>query len=192
MGRDEVPTVDDFQAAMRRHRDDVYTFACYYLRHREDAEDVTQEVLIRLWKHWRRLDGEQVTAWLRRVTRNACCDLVRRRRTESRRPETLARFDDSEAERVADGEPGPHAEAEAADFRRRLTAALRELPEPHRSIVILREIQGLKYDEIAATLDKPLNTIKVYLHRGRKMLREHLQEEGSAHATTLDPQAAHV
>jgi len=164
----------EFQDLVSRHRDRIYTFAFYSLKNREDAEDVTQEVLIRLWKHWQRLDDEFLTAWILRVTRNACCDVVRRRRTHQ------GKIGDNphepEIESMASRDPDPHREAEAADFRRRLRAALRTLPEPHRSIVILREIQGLKYDEIAAAVGKPLNTIKVYLHRGRKLLREQLRE----------------
>ena len=75
--------------------------------------------------------------------------------------------------------PGPQNQAEGAEFRERLKKALGQLPEPHRSIVVLREIQGLAYDEIAAAVDRPLNTVKVYLHRGRKMLREQLREEAA-------------
>ncbi len=57
-----------------------------------------------------------------------------------------------------------------------MQAALGEIREPYRSIVVLREIEDLKYEEIAAALELPLNTIKVYLHRGRRMLRQRLRE----------------
>ena len=63
-----------------------------------------------------------------------------------------------------------------ADFRRHLRDALEQLADPMKSIVILREIQGLKYHEIADALDVPLNTVRVYLHRGRRRLREQLKE----------------
>lgn len=163
----------DFQELVRRHRDGIYTFAFYSLKNREDAEDVTQEVLIRLWNHWRRLEGDHLKAWIVRVTRNACVDAVRRRQTR-RRHESAT--EDDEIDRAPGEGPDPERVAEAADFRRRLEAALARLAEPYRSIVILREVQGLAYDEIAAAVDKPLNTVKVYLHRGRKMLREELRE----------------
>lgn len=162
----------DFQELVRQHRDRIYTFAFYSLKNREDAEDVTQEVLIRLWNHFRRLDGEHLSAWIIRVTKNACVDAVRRRQTRFRH-EAPGEHD---LDRAPASDADPQRDAESADFRRNLQAALREMPEPYRSIVILREIQGLAYDEIAATVDKPLNTVKVYLHRGRKMLREQLRE----------------
>ena len=164
----------DFEELVREHRDRVYTFALYSLKNREDAEDVTQEVLIRLWNHWRRLEGDYLKAWILRVTRNACVDAVRRRQTRGRHE---AATDDTALEAAPSQAPGPQSQAEGAEFRDRLEAALAKLPEPHRSIVILREIQGLAYDEIAAAVDRPLNTVKVYLHRGRKMLREQLREE---------------
>jgi RNA polymerase sigma-70 factor (ECF subfamily) len=164
----------DFQELVRLHRDRVFSVAFYSLKNREDAEDVTQEVLIRMWNHWRRLEGEHLQAWLLRVTRNACVDAVRRRQTRRRHE---ADGDDAAIEAAPGGGSDPERDAESADFRRCLTTALAGLPEPYRSIVILREIQDLAYDEIAAAVNKPLNTVKVYLHRGRKMLRDRLREE---------------
>jgi RNA polymerase sigma-70 factor (ECF subfamily) len=166
-------TGGDFKTLVREHRDRVYGLALYSLHNREDAEDITQEVLIRLWKHRRKVDPEGVRPWLLKVTRNACCDTVRKRRVQIAR---LGHADTEAAETMPASSPTPHAEAESADFQRRLSAAIARLPEPLRSVVILREIQQLKYDEIAMTLEKPLNSIKVYLHRGRKLLREELRE----------------
>ncbi|MEO1367578.1 MAG: sigma-70 family RNA polymerase sigma factor, partial [Acidobacteriota bacterium] len=79
--------------------------------------------------------------------------------------------------------PSPHAAAEASDFGAHLEAALRTLSPTYREIVILREIDGLKYDEIVAVTGRSLATVKVYLHRGRKQLRQALRERSSA----LDP-----
>ena len=70
----------------------------------------------------------------------------------------------------------PEDSTTVADTRNKLIAAVDRLPDPYRSIVILREIQDLKYEEISGAMDMPLNTVKVYLHRGRKMLREQLRE----------------
>jgi RNA polymerase sigma-70 factor (ECF subfamily) len=65
---------------------------------------------------------------------------------------------------------------EKTELRARIQSALAGLNEPYRSVVILREIQDLKYEEIAQAVDLPLNTVKSYIHRGRKMLREELRE----------------
>ena len=164
-----------FDSAVEQHQRRIFSFAYYLLHNREEAEDVTQEVLLRLFRHRRKVEPERMGAWLLRVTRNACYDLLRQRRTRSRH---TADMDDEEACELPDRHtPSPEARAGTAAFRRRLEEALRELSEPYRSVLILREIQGLKYQEIADTLEMPLNTVRVHLHRGRRKLRERLHED---------------
>ena len=157
---------------MHRYQNRVYGFAFHYLGNREEAEDVTQEVFIRLWKHRDNIDEEQPLGWLLRVTRNASVDAIRRRKTYHRTVSV-----NSELLDYAHGsDPLPDATSETSDFRRHLLTAVESLSEPYRSIVILREIQEMKYQEICDSLDLPLTTIKVYLHRARKMLRNQLHE----------------
>ncbi|HXO18511.1 MAG TPA: sigma-70 family RNA polymerase sigma factor [Thermoanaerobaculia bacterium] len=166
-----------FEADVARHQRRVFSFAHYFLDNREEAEDVTQEVLLRFWRHGSGLDPDGVGAWLLRVTRNACYDQLRRRRSAAVNLPT-AGFDVEEAaESVAAPEPGPESQAVAADFRRRLQEALGRLPDPYRSVLILREIQDLSYQEISDLLELPLNTVRVHIHRGRQRLREELRED---------------
>lgn len=160
--------------AVERHRSRVFAFAYQVLSDREEAEDVTQEVLLKLWTHRGQVESERLGAWLRRVTRNACYDLLRRRRVRS----IVTAGEDGElTDRAADRAPGPEAHARAAAFRRRLGGELARLPEAQRRAVVLREIRGLTYEEISRTLGVPLNTVRVHIHRGRRRLRERLQEE---------------
>jgi len=161
-----------FERRVHQHRDRVYGFACYFLGDREAAQDVTQEVLIRLWKHHREVDETRLVGWLLRVTRNACIDALRRRRSTR----NVMDIDTECLDEAAAEEASPGEATEAADFQRHLRRALDRLHDPYRSIVILREVQDLKYEEISDALGLPLNTVKVYLHRGRKMLREQLSE----------------
>lgn len=164
---------EDFKELLERHRDRIYTVAFYSLKNREDAEDVTQDVFIRLWKNRRKLDPERLGAWLMKVTKNACIDAARHRASRGR---VDGDGGENGLDRAPDGRADPERRTHASDVRRQLGQALRDLPEPYRSIVILREIRGLAYDDIAAAVGKPLNTVKVYLHRGRKMLRDELRE----------------
>ena len=138
----------------------------YYLGNREDAEDVTQEVLLRLWRRGMDLDADDVPRWITRVPRNACLDGLRRR----------VRRVDEVPETPADSTSNPHAELEAAELRDKLEGAIAELEETQRAVVVLRQIQGMRYEEIAAALEMPLNTVKVYLHRARQTLRWRLKE----------------
>ncbi len=159
-----------FETQVQRHRHRIYGYAAHYLNDKDDAADVTQEVLLRLWTYRKTVDEERLLGWLLRVTRNACVDVLRKRKARQNRL-----LDDAERlEQVASPGQTPEGTLEASDFRRHLMAALDRLEEPHRSIVILRELQDMKYEEISEALELPLNTVKVYLHRGRKALREQL------------------
>ena len=152
------------------HRHRIYTFASYSLRSQEDAEDVTQEVLLRLWQNRASIDPDKATAWVMRVTRNAVLDVLRKRKT---RNTVIASGVEMEiAANYAPVDPDAETAVEAREFRAALEQALVEVQEPYRSIIVMREIQELKYAEIVEALDIPLNTVKVYLHRGRRMLRE--------------------
>jgi RNA polymerase sigma-70 factor (ECF subfamily) len=164
-----------FEDTAQRYQRRVYSFARYLLSSREEAEDVTQEVLLRLWRHSPGMDEERLGSWLLRVTRNACYDLLRKRRSE-KAAGMVPGFED-EAEEVATPEPDPRSRAEATDFRRRLLAALAEIGEPYKSVVILREVQGLPHREISEALGIPEVTVRVHLHRGRRKLRELLKED---------------
>lgn len=163
-----------FDAAVERHQRRVLTLARYLLSHREEAEDVTQEVLIRMWNSGGRVAPERLEAWLLRVTRNACYDRLRRRRSAAR---VFAAESTSEAkDAFAADDPGQERLVGGSEIRRQLCSALSELREPAKSIVILREIEGLSYQEIADVLELPLSTVRVSLHRGRRLLRELLRE----------------
>ncbi len=161
-----------YEHYVRAYQHRVYGFAYHFLGDREEAEDVSQEVFLRLWKHRREMDGGEPLGWLLRVTRNASVDALRRRKTYRR---TIT-DDTDRVEAAAGNTPGPARDAELNEFRAMLDLALDRLAEPYRSIVILRELQDLKYQEIGETLDLPLTSVKVYLHRARKMLRDHLSE----------------
>jgi RNA polymerase sigma-70 factor (ECF subfamily) len=170
--------VFEFEAAVERHQRKVYSFACYWLGDREAAADVTQEVWIRLWRHWDGVRAETMQSWLIRTTRNACIDHLRHRRVER------SLFLESEAAEGLESAEQPVAEGfdpvrrlENKALGHRLAREIRHLREPHRAIVILREIQGLSYREISDALSIPINSVKVYLHRGRRALRESLKEQ---------------
>lgn len=156
-----------------QHQDRVYTLARALLRDREAAADATQEVLIRLWRHLPELDGN-FSAWLARVTRNCCYDEMRRRRSQH------AAFGiESPSEVLEDHAaqgPSPERLATSAELGRRLRAAVADLGEPYRSVIVMREVQEMKYQEIADALEIPLNTVKIQIHRARRMLRERIEE----------------
>jgi RNA polymerase sigma-70 factor (ECF subfamily) len=165
-------TLAEFEIAVSQFRDRVFGFALHYLGDRRDAEDVTQEVFIRLWDRANQVDEAHALPWLIRVTRNACVDAYRSRRTHR----SLVVRDELRLQSAVAFTPTPEQATTDRLFADHLQDALSALQEPHRSIVILREIQGYNYREICDALDLPLTTVKVYLHRGRRLLRKKLSK----------------
>lgn len=170
-----MKTTQQFRHTAETYRHDVFSFSRYLVGNREDAEDVTQEVLVRLWKHLDTLEEASVKPWLIKVTRNACFDLLRKR---TARWKVMSDSGYEKAAAVAAASDSDPAQRFAqAELGQRLEEALDGLSEPYKSIVVLREIQQMTYDEISASLELPLSSVRVYLHRGRRRLRELLTEK---------------
>jgi RNA polymerase sigma-70 factor (ECF subfamily) len=169
-----MKTLAQFKTLQERHSSRIFTFSQYYLRNREDAEDVTQEVLMRMWKNLDKVDHEKLPAWVMRVTKNACLDVLRKRGSYRN---VVAEGDfEPLVNATSDEKQNPHVLIAASELRDRLMEALEKLGEPYRSIILMREVQQLSYAEVSDALELPLNTMKVYLHRGRRMLRDQLRE----------------
>jgi RNA polymerase sigma-70 factor (ECF subfamily) len=156
---------------LETHRDRVYSYLLYCLRDRDDAEDLTQEVFLRLWKHGRDFRIEKAEAWLIRVAHNLCVDHSRRSRTVRRH---LGRPDESALERLADTETAwddPERQLDRNRTRQEILQALGTLQTETRSIMLMHYFQGLRLQDIAKALGKKSSTVKVQVHRARKSLR---------------------
>jgi RNA polymerase sigma-70 factor (ECF subfamily) len=165
--------LESFEEAVAAHQGRVYTLACYILKRPEDAEEVLQEVLLKLWRNRKTVESDRMVAWLSRVTRNACYDRLRRERSAGR--DRISAVESEELERAPDTGRDPESRAASSELLGRIEGELGALTEPYKSVLILREIQGMKYREIGEALELPLNTVRVYLHRGRRKLRERLR-----------------
>lgn len=155
-----------YRQAVEQHRQRVYSFAAYSLRASDDAEDITQEVFIKLWQHWQRIDHDKLGAWLLRVARNTVIDHGRKHNSRRQLEDGF-----SEVEEQSD-ETDVAGEVDRGQLRHRLEKAISDLDEPFRSIVILRDIQGLSYLDIEHCLEMSESQVKVYLHRARRKLRD--------------------
>lgn len=158
-----------FSELVRRYQDRVYRFLLRLTRSPDDARDLTQDSFLRAYQG---LDGWKPDApfgtWLFRIARNAAFDRLRR--------EKLVEFVelDEDAE-VPDPAPGPETTFAIAQHWRLLEAALERLPVGHREIILLREIEGLSYEEIGQVLDLRAGTVKSRLARARAALLEKMQ-----------------
>lgn len=148
----------------------ILGYATRLLSDRAEAEDVTQEAMLRLWRmapDWRQGEA-MVSTWLYRVATNLCTDRLRGRR---RRAATT--LDD--APDVADGAPGPLAGMIETDRMAALATALDALPDRQRQAVVLRHIEGLSNPEIAAVMDIGVEAVESLTARGKRALAALLQ-----------------
>ena len=145
------------------------------LRNSMDADDVTQEILIRLWKNLDNFNLNAAGSYIMRITHNLCIDYLRRRNiTVNREIEIDNVFE--ETYQNSDNVNNPENIITQENINKKLNEAIDNLPENLKSIFIMYQMQGMKYKEISMTLDIPLNSVKVYLLRARIKLQKELKE----------------
>ncbi len=158
----------------------VYNIAYRMLGHADDAHDATQEAFLRVYDALDRFRADSsFTTWLYRIVMNVCYDELARRR---RRPPTLTELESADAALPASAErlPGHDNTEDAvlqAERRRALHAAIAALPEAFRAVIVLYDLQGFSYEEIAAILRVNLGTVKSRLNRARTLLREKMSAQ---------------
>jgi RNA polymerase sigma factor (sigma-70 family) len=173
----------EFKVLCQRHSDEIYRFAHSLLANQADAEDATQEVLLRLWNHLPRMYPFNLRAWLLRVTRTYCLDQIRRR---TNRAAPMLIDDEILEEQADEAAVNPSLAADSNLRLEQARAALLKLPENLRSVFVLYEVNGLRYREIAEALEMPLNSVKVYLLRAREKLSEIVTQEELCKKTCHD------
>lgn len=179
-----------FESLMTAYENRIYTLALRSTGSEHDAADITQEVFLRAWKNLDSFRGDSsLSTWLYRVTSNLCVDFARKKAAEG----VSASIDDEEspaadlpdASRMAQ----PEAAAENQELREELQIALAQLSEEHRRVVLLRDVAGLTYADIAHTLGLEEGTVKSRLARARAGLRKILLERGNISLSTPSKQA---
>ena len=145
----------------------------YMLRNRMDADDITQEVLIKIWNNINKFNILAAKTWIMKTTHNLCIDFIRKRKSEMQKtPYSVDEINNIENLEEA----SPDLMMENQITGEKIKNAIKQLPEVQRSVFVLYEIQGMKYKEISKTLEIPINTVKVYLMRSRKQLQIYLSE----------------
>jgi RNA polymerase sigma-70 factor (ECF subfamily) len=159
---------EDYEQVVLRHKDRVHSYAAWMLHDLDEAGDVAQEALVRLWMHREKVDTKTATSWLLRTTHNLCIDRMRRGKVRPQAdPDVLSVMEDR-------SQPGPERSAHGHQVAEAIATALTVLSPRDRAAVVMREIQGMSYNEISDLLDVPLGTLKAVLHRARDRLRAEL------------------
>lgn len=156
-----------YELLIKQYKSKIYGYAYYMLKNRMDADDITQEVFIRIWKNIDKFNISSAKSWIMKTTHNLCIDYLRKNQIST------ARHSDIEEEVILTDEEIVYKKNQ---LKEKIRNGIENLPESLRGIFILYELQGFKYAEISKALDIPINTVKVYLMRARKKLQEELKE----------------
>ena len=172
-----APSWDD---VVRDHGARVYRLAYRLTGNQHDAEDLTQEVFVRVFRSLSSYTPGTFEGWLHRITTNLFLDMVRRKQR--------IRFDalPDDTERLPGRERSPQQVYDDTHFDGDVQAALDALPPDFRAAVVLCDLEGLSYEEIAEVLDVKIGTVRSRIHRGRSQLREALAHRAPASAVPVE------
>jgi RNA polymerase sigma-70 factor (ECF subfamily) len=170
--------LDAFNTLVLAYQDIVYNTALRILGDEDLAADASQEAFISAFRALNSYRGGSFRAWLLRTVTNACYDELRRKRRRPTTPLEPETGDGDEVETprwLADPNASPEEQLDQVELEHAIQHCLENLPTDFRTVVVLADIQGLDYTEVAAVVKKPLGTIKSRLARARLRLRECLQ-----------------
>ena len=179
---------DAFRILVERYQGRAYALALRILRNEDQARDAVQDAFLKVYGSIRRFEGRSsFYTWLYRLVFNHCLDLKRKDKSSGHVEWEDERMgDDLVVEQAgsgtvgAGGLPGPGVELERAELRKMMAEAIDQLPDEARETLILREVEGMPYAEIAEKLGIPKGTVMSRLHYARKRLQQQLLEAGVA------------
>lgn len=171
--------VDAFEELVRLYEKRVYAVALRSSGCPEDAADIVQEVFLRAWRSIESFRGDSgFSTWLFRITMNLCVDHARHKHAQPQTQPIVVGEEETERP-IRDTAPTPEEHLDNRELGRELAAALEEISEEHRRIVLLRDVSGLSYTEIAEILEISEGTVKSRLSRARIALRKVLLRRGN-------------
>lgn len=166
-----------FESLVQQHKNRIYSYVCRLTNDSPDAEDITQEVFIRAYQsmHAFRHDAA-VDTWLYRIATNLVIDRFRREKRAPQWVPVSGDPDDAVLELPSTSrENDPQATAQLTELQRQVQRSIQSLPTKLRAVVVLHDMEGFSYEEVAETLGCPVGTVKSRLFNARLLLRKKLQ-----------------
>lgn len=188
IARAQKGDIDAFNDLVYHYQDMAYNVAYRVLGNENAASDATQDAFIKAYKALHQYRGGSFKAWLLRIVTNCCYDLLR---THQRRPSTPIDDlveDEEHSDLLKDtGDESPEDWVDREELGRLIQRGLEQLPPDQRTVVVLSDIEGMPYEEIAAVTSVALGTVKSRLSRARAKLREFLTERQEQLPTSFRP-----
>jgi RNA polymerase sigma-70 factor (ECF subfamily) len=184
MARYQQGDVGAFEVLLGRHRRSVYHFIYRFTGNKDLAEDLLQDVFIRLVQSAATFERRsRLTTWLYTIARNLCIDFLRKKkhRNAASLDQPIGHHEDSEMtllQQIDSGDPGPDRKAHEHRLRSHLIRAISSLSEEQREVFLMREEGGLPFEEIARIVAAPLNTVKSRMRYALQNLRANLEAQG--------------
>jgi RNA polymerase sigma-70 factor, ECF subfamily len=169
---------DAFRELVERYQRRIAALALGMLRNREDALDVVQETFTKAYQNLDRFKGDSAFyTWIYRIAHNLCIDHQRRAGKQAQVPLDSDEPGHAAAEPIPDGPrpDQPFDRARDSEIARRVQEAIRELTPDHRAVILLRELEGLSYEELSQVLECPKGTVMSRLHYARRQLQARLR-----------------
>ena len=162
-----------FEEIVKLYQKEVYNSAYFITKSREDALDVSQDVFLRLWRFLPSFREESsLKTYIATITRNCALDCLRGR---TKNEADSLYYEDGNAVEIPDTEASPSIEYEKEETKLAVRRAIMDLPSPYREAIIMRELSGLSYDEIAKATLVSVGTVKSRISRGREELKKLLK-----------------
>lgn len=176
--KEEVQKQEDFEEEVIPHLDAMYNFALRLTSDPSDAEDLVQDTIVKAYRFFSSYEkGTNAKAWLFRILKNS---YINKYRKQSKQPNQVDYDEVSTFYETIRAERTDTSDLEDKMFRDLIdddiSQALEEIPEDFRTVVLLCDVEGFTYEEIANMLDVPIGTIRSRLHRGRNLLKAQLKE----------------
>lgn len=165
-----------FEQLISNYQIKIYHIAYHMLSNEQDAEDAAQEAMLKAYRYLGSFKEESgFYTWIYRITHNICLDMLRKRKRSLAHETDLVKKDQDgqEAEvQIIDAKPQPEEQLMSKQVQKEMQNAIAELKENYRIVLVMRDIEGMSYDDIAAVLEISAGTVKSRLNRARENLRK--------------------
>lgn len=172
--------IQAFEQLIENYQTKVFNIALRIIGNYDDANDLAQEVFLRVYKSIKSFKGESsFSTWIYKITKNVCLDEIRKRRNKNviSLDEEIKLNSGEVTRQVESSDDTPDVALEKSEMKDLINKAISELSDEHRVVIVLRDIQGFSYEEIAKIIDCPEGTVKSRINRARKALKKILKSK---------------